>query len=294
MLLTSAAAGFALAGEAGASPLPAAVARMIDAAASDHDTLQAVVRVAKSTNPDSIAEIDAQVEAIDARRAAARHDRLANQGLFEGWRGKGEAGGAFSTGNSQNLGVSLGLDFAKETLKWRHAVNLAANYQRADGDVSQERYAAGYAGNYKFSERGSIALALSAERDEFAGYRMRLTQSLGIGYRAIARRGLKLDLDAGPALRETALDGRSGVETTASFHAGGQLAWRLASDLSLTEEAGAYLGANSTITSVTALTTKIRGAISGRASYEVRYQADPPPGSFSTDTTGRVSLVYSF
>ncbi|HEY2356519.1 MAG TPA: hypothetical protein VGH86_03650, partial [Phenylobacterium sp.] len=107
-------------GSAQATPPPKAVMDMIDAAAGDPATLKTVVEVAKKTNPDSTAEIDAEVKALADRSEAERVAKLSHQTFFEGWSGKGQAGGFVSTGNSDDRGLTVVLGFTKESLHWRH------------------------------------------------------------------------------------------------------------------------------------------------------------------------------
>lgn len=284
----------ALPSAARAKALPDAVVRMIQAAAGDSADLAAVAKVAKATNPESHAEIDAQVAEIKARRAAARMERLASQDFLEGWTGEGQAGGFYSTGNSEDLGVALGLKFGKETLRWRHEVKAAADYQRSDGRASKERYFAGYAGERKIGGRAFLALGLSAEKDRFAGFSRRTTESLNFGYRVLERPDLTLDAEAGPALRQTNYVGRPD-ESTVAARLAADLAWTITPDTTFTQAVQGFVESdNSTLTASSALTTEIAGAVSARASFDVRHETDPPAGREQTDTTSRVTLVYSF
>jgi putative salt-induced outer membrane protein len=287
--------GMALAPTAAvAAPPPKPVSDMIDAAAGDPEALKAVVAAAKKTNPDSTAEIDAQVAALAERAQADKQARLAGQGFFQGWTGKGEVGGSIATGNTSERGVALGLGFAKETLKWRHTVDLAADYLKTEDVVTQERYFAGYTGAYKFNERIYVIGVLSAEKDKFAGFRSRFAEGLGVGYQVIDRPDLKFSLEAGPALRQTRYYFAKDEDSLAGRVAGA-LAWNITPDTEFTENASAYFASDTnTIISMTAITTKLSGDLSGRASYEIRYETDPPFGRKDTDTTTRLTVVYSF
>jgi putative salt-induced outer membrane protein len=130
--------GFAM-----AEPLPVAVARMIEAAAETPGALATVAQVARRTHPESLAEIDAQVRVLTSRAEEKRIARIASLRFRDGWKGEGQAGGFISTGNSDDVGGSAGLTFAKETLRWRHEIKMAGDYQRSNGAVSKERYFAG-------------------------------------------------------------------------------------------------------------------------------------------------------
>lgn len=283
-----------LPGPALAAPLPAEVSRMIEAAAETPGALATVAEVARRTHPESLAEIDAQVAALTSRAEEERIARITSLRFRDGWKGEGQAGGFISTGNSDDVGASVGLTFAKETLRWRHEVKLAGDYQRSGGAVSKERYFAGYAGEWKLSGRAFVATSVTAERDRFAGFRSRFAESVGVGYRLIDRPDLKLNIQAGPALRQISYYDRAD-EIAFSGRFGSDLAWTLRPDLVFTQNTSVFLDTvSSTLTSTTALTTKLRGDLSARAAFDIRMESEPPAGREHTDTTTRASLVYSF
>lgn len=288
-VLLAAAPGLAL-----AEPLPDPVARMIDVAAETPGALATVAEVARRTHPQSLAEIDAQVAALTSRKEQERIARITSLRFRDGWKGEGQAGGFISTGNSNDVGGSVGVSFAKETLRWRHEVRMAGDYQRSGGEVSKERYFAGYAGQWKLNGRAFVAMSLSGERDRFAGFRSRFSQSVGVGYRLVDSPDLRLDVQAGPALRQINYDDRDDEIAFASRF-GGDLSWTIRPDLVFTQNATLFLDSvSSSLTSTTALTTKLRGDLSARASFDVRAETEPPAGREHTDTTTRASLVYSF
>lgn len=295
LLLSSAlVAASVLPATASAVPLPKAVADMITAAAGSPEALKAVVDTAKKTNPDSIAEIDAQVASLASEAEAARVAKLETQSFAEGWSGQGELGAFATTGNVSDKGLAAGLRLAKETLRWRHTFDVTADYQETSDVVTKERYFAGYAGNYKFTERFYAVGVLSAEKDKFAGFKSRFTESLGLGYRLIDREDLKLSVEGGPALRQTDyydLDS----DNTVSGRIAGAFEWTIWPGTVFTQTAAAFLeSSNSTLDATSAITTKVQGDLSARASFDVRHEADPPQGLEKTDTTTRVTLVYSF
>lgn len=274
-------------------PLPPEVARMLDAAAASGQ-LGPVADVARRAYPGSAGEIDARVADLRARAEAERIERLASHRLYQGWTGEGQAGGFVSSGNTEDVGVTAGLSFAKETPRWRHDVKLASEYQRSRGAVSKERYAAGYAGQWKLNGRAFVALALSGERDRFAGYKSRFSESVGVGYRLVDRPDLRLDVQAGPALRQVSYYNAPDEVAFAGRFAS-DFAWTLRPELVLTQNTTAFLDSvSSTLTSTTALTTKLRNDLSARTAFDLRMESDPPAGRKGTDTTLRTSLVYSF
>lgn len=285
---------FFVAGSAAAAPIPDAVAAMIDAAAGDEAQLKIVADLAKKTNPQSVTEIDAKLGAIAAANATAKEEKLASQGVFEGWSGSGEAGAFLSTGNTDTQGVALGLALSKETRKWKHTLRGAVDYQRQDGVTTRERYFAGYEGHYNISDNLYALGTLSYERDQFSGFDRRFSQSLGLGYKVINTETLRLALEAGPALRQTKFT--DGVSSN-TFAARGALDfwWQIGPGFELTENATVFYDSfNTSFQSITALTAKLTGAFSARASFQFNSESNPPLDRRNTDTITRLTLVYAF
>jgi putative salt-induced outer membrane protein len=283
-----------MAGPAAATPLPPGVAAMIAAAADDPATLKTVVTVAKKANPDSTAEIDAQVAALTAKSAAAKAERLATQGFFEGWDGKGQVGLYSHTGNTSDGGIAVGLNLDRDGLRWRHIVSFLADYQQENGKPTKEKYSAGYEGDYKFIKRFYAYGVLYAEQDIFAGIQSRFSESLGVGYRVIDRKTMTLGLEAGPAIRQTAYIGAPSLDTV-DVRLAGDFSWTFWDNTTFTQTAWTYLEhRNPTLNASTAVTTKLQKGISARASFDVTHEGDPAPGRERTDTTSRLTLVFSF
>ena len=189
---------------------------------------------------------------------------------------------------------SAALDLSRETIRWRHKLHLAADYQESAGLVSREHYLASYEPNFKFSPRGYIYGAAQYESDRFLGYDNRYSASIGAGYSAIKQPGLTLNLELGPAYRDTDFtDGtlESSIAARGSFDFG----WKLSPAISPSQVASAYVQHfNSTVSSTTALNAKLVGPLAAKLSYAVQYESMPPVGRVGTDTTSRASLVYSF
>ena len=277
-----------------AAPLPDAVGAMLDAAAGDPAQLKTVADIAKKANPQSVAEVDARVDAINKAQAAARQEKLANQGVLEGWSGSGEAGGFISSGNTNTKGVALGINFAKDTRRWHHAFRGFIDYQRQDGVTSRERYFAGYDGHYNITPDFFALLTLSYERDPFSGFNRRFAQSLGLGYKVIHTDSVTLSVEGGPALRQTRYT--SGFNDNAFAARGAaNFDWHINDRIEFTQTGLVFYDSFNTSTqAVSGLTMKVNGALSARASFQFNSESNPPPGRKNTDTTSRLTLVYGF
>jgi|GEM_PF-462388 len=295
---------------AGTAPPPAiapeAEAMIREAGRSgDSTTLTSVVGVAKAKHPDQKRAIDelgatlmgtiqAEQRAAAARAREAERARLAALGAFDGWSGQGEAGVGLTTGNTDQISALIGLKLAKQGLRARHNLAAVIDYQRTDGKLSRDRYVANYGLNYLLDEGLYASGSLGWERDTFAGFGRRFTESVGIGYRAISRKGMTLDIDGGPALRQTQfLDGSSESELGAR----GSLTfrWTIRDGITLSEDGSVVSsGGNTTWLSNAAVSAKFSEVISGRVSFYLKSESDPLPGREPTDTATRVSIVYNF
>lgn len=278
------------------APIPEPLKAMLDAAmkSGNEAEVATISKYARAADPASADAIAASVETWAKDRAAKRDATLRDAGAFDLWHGRAELGGYLTTGNTQDAGVSGSIDLSRETIRWRHKLNLAADYKRSAGVVSREHYLAAYEPNFKFSPRGYVYGAAQYESDRFLGYTSRYSASVGAGYSAIKQPGMKLDLEVGPAYRDTAFTDRT---TESSIAARGSLDfdWKLTGAISFSQAASAYMQHyNSTVSSTTALSAKLIGPLAGKISYAVQYESMPPIGRVGTDTTSRASLVYSF
>ncbi|KPF73313.1 hypothetical protein IP88_09635 [alpha proteobacterium AAP81b] len=293
-LISFAAIALVISGPAAAAPIPEAVAKMIDAAAGDPAQLATIAEIAKRTNPDAVAEIDARVAALTKAQADAREAKLAGQGFFDGWSGSGEAGAFTTSGNTRNTGIAVGATVTKESRKWKHKLRAMVDYQRQSGVTTKERYFAGYEGNYNITPRLYALVTLSYDRDPFSGFNSRFSESLGLGYRLIDRPNLGLSLEGGPAVRQTRFtDGRN--DNRFAGRIAGDFRWQITPILAFTETASLFADSgNTSLMSLTALTAKLGGDFSARLSFQLNTESNPPLGRANEDTISRVTLVYGF
>ncbi|MFK7842975.1 MAG: YdiY family protein [Sphingorhabdus sp.] len=272
---------------------------MIDSAiASKNDAdVQTVVKLAKATNPDDIAEIDALFAAYAAEKtqlAAAETRAKQEAGFFSNWSGEGELGAFRSTGNSSNTGISGGIKLTKDAVKWRVKLRAFADYQRSNGITTREQFGASIEPNYKFNERLYAYGLAQYERDRFQGFSSRYTLSGGLGYAVIAEEDISLDVKAGPAWRKTNFT-NGGSDSSIAGLAGLDFGWQISDNLKLTESASATIASDTnTFVSTTALDAKLLGSLSARLSYTVEHETNPPIGRIKTDTLSRATLVYGF
>lgn len=293
--------------------LPQPVRAMIEAAIATGDPakVRTVVDIAKQTNPDAAAEIDALDDAFQAKRreiAAAERARkeqaIRTAGLFDNWSGRGQIGAFQSTGNSSNVGITLSLALTRTGIDWQHRLKANVDYQRSNGRTSREQYLAAYEPRYQIA--GSLfAYGLAQyERDRFQGFSSRYSLSGGLGYKVIDSKAAQLSLQAGPAWRRVDFLGGASDSSLGAL-AGLDFDWQFAKSLKFTQDANLVAdggGAatvlvdsnNTSVLLTSGLEAKISDRLTTRLSYTFDYDSNPPVGAVSTDTLTRFTLVYGF
>ncbi len=277
-------------------PIPPAIRAMLDAAiASNNDSeIAVIVKYARAVDP---ASGDAVARIADSWRVKRRDDQvrtIREASFVDLWTGRAQLGGWKTTGNSDNTGLSAVIDLNREGIRWRQKFKAQADYQESANVTTREHYLASYEPNYKIDDRAYVYGAAQYESDRFLGYYDRYSASIGAGYSAIKTPRVKLDLELGPAFRDTSFTDDT-QQSSAAARGSLDFNWKLTNGLSISQTASAYVQRfNSTVNGLTALNAKLIGPLSAQLSYNVQFESTPPVGSVSTDTTTRASLVYSF
>lgn len=278
--------------------LPAGVEAMLrQAAGRDAAALDLTESLARDAFPDQADPIAALAGSLrkDKKEAERAVKRQAASDILAGWSGEAEAGAALSTGNSDDRTLSLRVDLLKETLKWRHEVTAGADLQRADGENSKERFEAGYEANYFISPRFYAAGEFGWERDTFAGYRHRLTETVGAGYVVLDGDGTRLSVEGGPGARHAFIVDTPGEQHEFVFRAAADFIQDLSDSAKFAQTVKTLIGAkNTTIEATSSLTARINALFSARLAFTLRHETDPPDARKATDTLSRATLVYSF
>ncbi len=311
--LTTAIIGAASLSTPAAAALPDPVKAMIDAAiaSGEKQDVLAIVKIAKATNPDDAAEIDAMLADYNntqAKKAEAALREKQEAGFFENWKGQGELGGFRSTGNTRNLGLSGGIKLVKDAVKWRLNFQARADYERNRGKTTRDQLTATVEPNYKFNKKLYAYGLAQFERDRFQGFSARYTLSGGLGYELVSTKNLRLAVKAGPAFRITNFAGGNSESSLAGL-VGLDLDWTISDHLKFSQDAGGtwasdaqgYTSAvaiidsdNTTFQATSALDAKLIGSLSARLSYTIEHETNPPVGRIKTDTLSRATLVYDF
>jgi putative salt-induced outer membrane protein len=266
--------------------VPPTIKAMLDAAmeSGSEGDVAVIVKYAKAAAPES-ADLVARLASDwrTARQQTAQR-RLREADFFDLIKARAELGGYVTSGNTENVGLSAQVQIQREGLDWRHKLSLQADYQESLGTEP----------NWKLGERAYMYGAAQYESDRFSGFTDRVSVSAGAGYSAIKKRGMRLDLELGPAFRSTRLITDT-TESNVAARGSMNFDWKLSRGITVRQNAAAYVqDANSTVTSKSALLAKLIGPLSAQLSYTLQYESMPPASRKSTDTTSRAALVLDF
>jgi len=278
------------------SALPPPVRRMMEEALAGGDAgeIATVAKYAIAANPDAATEIEAMVAQHQALAQAAREERLSQADILALWKGKIELGGFATTGSSDEVGISVNLAATREGLRWVHDFTAMADHRRANGETSAERILASYGPRYRFDQRNFAYGLIQYERDLAVGYDHRYTGSLGIGYSFVANERISLAATLGPSVRRTRYTG-DGTETEWGGRSSLDFKWMLSPALTLRQTASAYGEPDTvSVSSLTALDTRLISKLSARLSYNMRYESGSRLTEKAFDTTSKVTLIYDF
>jgi putative salt-induced outer membrane protein len=254
-------------------------------------TVSKYLRIAAPESSDLIAD---RITAWAKANADKKEEVLRDAGFFGLWKGRVELGGSITTGNTDTKGASVVVDLNRDGYLWRQKVHLIGEYEESLGVTDREHLLGSYEANYKLDPRAYIYGQAQAESDRFSGFYHRFSTSVGGGYSVVKTPKITLDLELGPAFRDTGFTDDREEESIAARGSLG-LGWKLSPRFTFREDASGYgEHYNSTVSSTTALQAKLFGPLALQLSYNIQYESQPPVGSVNTDTTTRGSLVYTF
>jgi putative salt-induced outer membrane protein len=277
-------------------PLVEPVRKMLEAAiASGNEAdISAISKVARRTYPEASAEIASMVNQHRIAVETARKEKLSDPHVLALWEGRGELGGFLSTGSTEEVGISAGISLQRQSLNWLHKIQGSADYRRANGETSRERFVGSYEGRVQFDARGYAYGLAQFERDPFLGYDSRYTTSVGVGYRVVQNKKMNLSMNVGPSLRMvdyTLDETESKLGARSSF----DFAWKLTPAVTFRQNGSAYLEDElKSATLLTSLDARLVSRVTARLSYNVQREAETILTDGRTDTLSKVTLVYDF
>jgi len=247
-----------------------------------------------------------------------------SKSFLDGWTGEGNLGGGVTTGNTDTIDVGVSLKAAKEFGPWKVSADGGYDFGQVDGVDSRNRWWVGTQLQRDFTERLYGFGDVTYEEDDFSGFDSRLFVGVGAGYHIYKEKPLTWSVEAAPGYRRSVtadtivtpeipaiLDETDPTiiitpAVPAEILAGdtvndvavrgsSKFAYHFNENVTFTNDTDVVWSDLSTQTvNTAALTAQLTEKISGRVSFQVRHETDPPEGFVNTDTATRVSIVYGF
>jgi len=211
------------------------------------------------------------------------------------WTGKGEAGLAIASGNSDTKTANAKVTVGKKVDNWEHSAGLAGLYVRNDGDTTAKRWAAFLQTHYNLGGGNTFVFGGTRyEKDRFSGFDHQGVIDAGVGHKFFDNDTTRLSGQVGVGYKfwetlGTPNDKDSGVVGTAGL----DFSHQLTETTSVTNKLGVEVASNNNfLQNELGFAVKVSDRIALSLGYAVRHNTDPPAGFKKTDTLSTVNLVY--
>ncbi len=220
------------------------------------------------------------------------------------WSPNVELGAGASTGDTEEVSLSLGLHAEREFETWAHRFDVFADVARRAGVTSRQRFTFERETVYSGLDELLIISYGLVEVDRFSGFDFRITETLGLGYQVLDQEGHSLRLEAGPGIRHSALDDvfdenglliEGGSRTEILGRLAANYALQITDNLRLEDTAGFIIGTESVrFDNELRLSASLTDRLKARLRFNTIYESDVPAGTSPWDTVTRLTLVYDF
>lgn len=210
------------------------------------------------------------------------------------WSGKAALGFLATSGNTESSSLNSAFTVAYATGRWAHSLEAAAINASENDQTSAEAYALGWKTEFNMTERDFLFGRVNWRKDRFSGYEQQVSESVGYGRRLIDTGVHFLNVELGAGARQADLtDGTT--EEDFILRGGITYQWKFSESAQFTQDFTAESGPENTYSeSVSAVKTRLIGALALVASYTVRNNSVVPAGNENTDTFAAVSIEYAF
>ena len=209
------------------------------------------------------------------------------------WTGKGEIGGSFASGNSENEAVNAALQVKNTLEKWTHTLGFAGNYGNDGTDTTAQRWELRGQTQHEITDRAYAFGAGRYEDDRFSAYDFQASLSGGLGYKIIDNDRTKFWVQGGPGYRFAELADTGESEDGMIFRGDLGFDHQLTDTTKIVERFLVETGSDNTyLQNDLGLEVSINGALALRLGYQVRHNTDVPAGTEKTDTLTTIGLIY--
>jgi putative salt-induced outer membrane protein len=229
--------------------------------------------------------------------AVAALSLAAGSPAFAQWTGKGEAGVAVASGNTDSKSANARVTVARKVEAWEHSASLAGVYLRNNGDTTAKRWELGLQTRYSFSGDTYWFGGLRYEEDRFSGFDHQGVISTGVGRKFIDNDTTKFSAQAGVGYKfsetiDTLLVPGSKDSKVVGV-ASATLEHKLNASTSVFDKFSAEISSdNNFLQNEIGLSVKMSDRMALALAYAVRHNTDPPAGFKKTDTLSTINLVY--
>ncbi|MFN7055962.1 YdiY family protein [Hyphomonas sp.] len=224
------------------------------------------------------------------------------------WTGEGSFSAGVNTGNTETSDFGLGVKMTSETQIWRNSGEFIADYGTKNGSRTKNRFAISGQFDRTLNDNLFGFARVTHEQDEFSGFNSRSFLGSGLGWFAFDTEATKWSLEGGPGIKLDDVKTRqttdeqgetvivpSMTDESLSFIAASRFSHIFSENVRVRNDTSLiYADVSTQIGNKTSLTASLTRSLSARFSVEVRHDTDPPSGFTETDTSTRMSLVYSF
>lgn len=210
------------------------------------------------------------------------------------WSGKAALGYLATSGNTESSSLNSAFAIAYTAGRWTHSLEAGAINATENGQTNAEAYSVGWKTEFNMTDRDFLFGRVNWRKDRFSGYDQQLSESIGYGRRLIDTGVHFLNAELGAGARQADLvDGTT--EEDFIIRGGLNYQWKFSETAQFTQDLTAESGPENTYAeSVSAIKTRLIGALALVASYTIKNNSVVPPGSEKTDTFAALSLEYAF
>ncbi|HXC58679.1 MAG TPA: DUF481 domain-containing protein [Steroidobacteraceae bacterium] len=213
------------------------------------------------------------------------------------WTGKGEAGVAIASGNTDTKSANARIAVGYKNDRWENSGTLAGNYVRNDGLTTARRWEIGAQTRYNFGAHTFWYGGARYEEDRFSGFDHQGVISSGVGRKFIDRDGTHLSGQVGVGYKfsETIATLAAPAEKENQIVEVANLAFdhQLTTTTSVYDKLGAeFASDNNFLQNEVGLAVKMTDRLALSVAYAVRHNSKPPAAFKKTDTLSTLNLVY--
>jgi putative salt-induced outer membrane protein len=214
------------------------------------------------------------------------------------WSGKGEAGLAIATGNSDSKQINAKVAVGRKLESWEHSFGFGALYVRSDDETTARRWETFGQTRYVFRDEKAFSyIGARYEEDRFSGFDYQAVVTTGLGNKFIDSGETRLSGQVGLGYKTSDVlpSPEAPQRTDHAFvgTAGLEFMHKLTATTTVTNKFNAEATSdNNFLQNELGVAVKMTDRIALSLGYAVRHNTNPPSGFRKTDTLSTVNLVY--